>query len=244
MYENREISECKDLEFDEKIEMIDFEFDAENINLSLFGNRNSVMRMLDVEEEELRHQNSDKWFIFCIWRGNMQKVFREFEAKGLLNDFIYSLYQCSVVNFKAFSGEENAFLSSYCEQLCRNDDAQRAALYYTASNDIQKAIEVYLKNNQYRFALCLAQIRLSVTHKDILREILAKFAQFSAVNGDYETAVLCFIRLRDLTNASRVLMRRTVANEEQKQLIDTLLNRFSAYDSTIFINRSEETNES
>ena len=173
----------------------------------------------------------------------MHKLFHEFESKGLLNDFIYSLYQCSIVNFKGFSSEDNSFLDSYCEQLCRNDDAQRAALYYAASNDIKKAIGIYLKQNQYRFAFCLAQIRLSVTNREIVRDVLSQFAQFSALNGDYETSALCFIRLQDLTNASRVLMRRTISNDEQKQLVDTLLKRFSEYDSTIFISTSEETSE-
>jgi tetratricopeptide (TPR) repeat protein len=134
------------------------------------------------------------------------------------------------------SFKDHSITFDYIEQLIQSGDYQKAALYSMALFNIPKAIEIYLQSNQYLCALCVAQLRLSFLNKSLFEQVLQKYANYLAQNGDYETSVLCYIRLRDLKQASKVLTRRIIQNEEQRELVDKLLKLLSQYDSTIQIN--------
>lgn len=209
-------------------ELVDFKFDKENLNLCLFGNRKSTLELVKLEEKHLKEIGSDKWWIFDIWKGNIGKIMNE--SKDKLNDFFMALYQTSISSLK-----DQSLTINYIEQLVQTGDYQKAALYAVVLN-IPKSIEIYLLSNQYLCALCIAQLRLSFLNKSLFKQVLQKYAHYSAQNGDYETSVLCYIRLRDLEQASKVLTRRIIQNEEQRKLVDKLLKAFSQYDSTIQIN--------
>ena len=123
-----------------------------------------------------------------------------------------------------------------------NNEYHKVAIYYIVSYKIHDAIELYLEHNQYQFALCLAQLRLDKTLPEdncLFKKVLFKYANYSTQNGDYETAVLAYTRIKDLSNASKSILRRIPANEEQKVLISSLTNKFSKHDSSICLNNND-----
>lgn len=238
-------------EFNEQFELIDLNFNLNNnyanekqfINLYLFGNRKSTIKMLIMEQNELLDQNSPYWWLFDIFKGNIEKLMHELETRNELNDFFLTLYQCSI---QPNLYTENSFFKNYLNSLLSKGEFHKVALYLIALYKINDAIDVYLRYNQYQFALCLAQLRLNKSLSEnnyIFNDILFKYALYSAQNGDYETGVLAYIRIKDLINASKTLIRRTILNDEHKTLINNLMSKFSKYDATLCVNTDENTSE-
>jgi len=220
--------------FTSKEVQIDFEFEKlefskEHLNLCLFGNRFSTLEMIKCEQAELKRLNFEKWWIFDIWRGNILKLVNDFKQQKLnLDDFLFSLYHISLdSNNKNISD----VLKNYIDQLSNGtmDQINKAVLYALASYDVKRAIEIYLKNNLYQYALCLAQLRL-MPKSPLLHEVLNKYASFANSSGDYETAVLCYIRLGDFENGFKCLIRRNCKNDfENENLIKNILEKFSLF---------------
>ena len=216
--------------------LLDFDFDLsifsfakeDKLNLCLFGNRVSTLDMLRSEQAELKRLNFDKWWICDIWRGNLLKIVNEFKQQNNMDDFLFSLYHIAVDSNNASSRE---LLETYIEQLSKStlDHINKAVLYALASYDVKRAIEIYLANNLFQYALCLAQLRLP-SKSPLLSHVLNKYAQFANISGDYETAALCYIRLADFENGFKCLIRRNCKNDqESEQLIKNILDKFALF---------------
>ena len=214
-----------------KIEESKFDFPIEQINLFIFGNRYSTLKMLEMEETELKRIQSDKWWYLEIWKGNLANIFSIFKNENTLNDCIFNLYQIS-----QFSNPNTlSFLIEYINQLAvvnttssnNTDQIHKAVMYSLASFNIHKAIDIYCSKNMFQYALCIAHVRLS--HEDpVLNETLIKYAAYSTFTGDYETSLMCYIRLNDIENAYKVLIRRNIKNDtETEKVIEKLLEKFS-----------------
>ncbi len=108
----------------------------------------------------------------------------------------------------------------------------QSSLYNIAAYDLNTAIDIYLQHNQYQYAICLAQLRFNINDA-IFQRVFTEYATYTKVNGDFETAVLAYIRLADFSNALNALNRRSIVNDEQKQHIDALILKFSKIDSKI-----------
>jgi hypothetical protein len=239
IYENPNFS---DGNFEEKFELSNFNLnnnydEKQFLNLYLFGNRKSTIELLDLENEELKSSNvmSTYCWLFDVWKGNIEKLMFELESNNLINDFFFTLYQISIT---PTIYQDNKFFDTFLQQLLASNEFHKVALYYIVSYKIHDAIELYLRHNQFQFALCLAQLRLDKTLTDdneLFRKVLLRYAVYAAYNGDYETAVLAYIRIKDLANASMVLVRRMPANDEQKVLIQNLTNKFSKHDPSICV---------
>jgi hypothetical protein len=76
----------------------------------------------------------------------------------------------------------------------------------------------------FQYALCLAHLRLN-SNDCQLNDILNSYAKYATFTGDYETSVMCYIRLNDFENAYKVLMRRNVKNELETENIIKKLNQ-------------------
>ncbi|RNA10722.1 gem-associated 5 [Brachionus plicatilis] len=207
-----------------------FEFDRENLILSIFCNRISSLNLLRQEETELKRMGFERWWIFEIWKGNLFKVVKELKDSKQLNDLIMSLYQStiSVLNKSCLE-----LVNSYIEQLSLNgnnsDCVIRAILHCCCTYQIQKAVDICLEYNMYQYALCIAQIRLAAD-SEILSKILIKYAVYSTQVGDYEMAVLCYIRLGDLENAYKTLIRRNSKNDSEfEHCLKLLSEKFKVY---------------
>jgi len=207
----------------------------EQINLFIFGDRKSCIKMLELEQNELKRLNSDKWWYLDVWLGNLAKIFHLFKEQNQINDLIFNLYQIS-----QDSNPTNTiqFLNEYIDQLTstastststtinNNDLIHKAVLYSLANFDVAKAIEIYCNKNMFQYALCLAHLRLN-SNDCQLNDILNSYAKYATFTGDYETSVMCYIRLNDFENAYKVLMRRNVKNElETENIIKKLLDEF------------------
>lgn len=177
---------------------------------------------------DLEFLNNVLRYILDVWRGNLAKVFHEFYGQNNLNDIIFNLYQISV------SSNPNTleFLTEYIDQLSKNSSSynekiHKAVLYSLASFDVHKALEIYVANNLYLYALTLAQLRLAPTDP-YLNIILNKYGVFATMNGDYETGVMCYMRSGDFENAYKVLIRRNVKGDvESEVLIKNLLEKIA-----------------
>ncbi len=225
IYENEQITLAEVNGFQNlnwQIEEADLNF-AENIlSLGLFGNRKSTMKLI-------RHENSlsdERSWLFDIMTGNITRLMEVQAEKQSLNDFYLTVYQLATQN------APTKYLEVYCEQLLRLGDYHKAALYCIAAYDLNKAIDIYLKHHQYQYALCLAQLRFN-KNDEIFHKIIQDYAVYTKTNGDFETSVLLYLRLADFSNALNALNRRSVANEEQRQLIGNLIKKFSTVDSRI-----------
>lgn len=161
-----------------------------------------------------------------IWLGNLASVFNDFYEQNNINDIIFNLYQISV------SSNPNTlqFLSEYIDQLSKssnNEKIHRAVMYALASFDVHKAIGIYVANNLYLYALVLAQLRLPPTDS-YLSIVLKAYGIYATNNGDYETAVMCYIRSGDFESAYKVLIRRNVKSDaESEDLIGRLMAKLA-----------------
>ena len=233
--------------FEKHFELSNLDFNINNnypndekhfLNLYLFCNRKSTIKLLDLEYGELEAtgQLSICNWLFDIWKGNIEKLMTELDSNHLVNEFFFTLYQISIT---PTIYKDNKFFDNYLQQLLSANEFHKVALYYIVSYKIHDAIELYLDHNQFQFALCLAQLRLNKTLPEdncLFNKVLSKYANYSTYNGDYETSVLAYVRIKDLSSASTSLMRRIPANEEQKVLIQDLASKFSKYDSSICVN--------
>jgi hypothetical protein len=207
-----------------------FEFDSSQLNLSIFGNRQSTLNMLRLEQAELKRLNIDKWWYLEVWRGNITKLVVESEANNNLNDLLVNLYQIAIT---ASSNEANlnttGVLNSYINQLANGklEQINKAVLYSLALYDVNKAINIYLSHNMFQYALCLAHLRLA-PRDPFLNEIFRKYASYAAFVGDYETAAMCYIRMGEFESASKVLIRRNLKNDSEcENLLNELFKKIS-----------------
>lgn len=212
-----------------EFEMAKFDFLEDQINLFIFGNRFSTLRMIELEQAELKRLSIDKWWFLDIWLGNLAKIFQLFKDQSLLNDCVFNLYQIS----QSSNPNTLLFLNEYVNQLAQSgtatnsDQIHKAVLYSLASFNVHKAIEIYCSKHMYQYALCIAHLRLSPDDKTFT-DILTKYAIYATFTGDYETSVMCYIRLADFENASKVLIRRNVKNDiETENIIKKLLDCFT-----------------
>ena len=223
----------KEIHADFELEKL--EFSSEHLNLCLFGNRFSTLGMIKCEQAELKRLSFDKWWIFEAWRGNILKMFNDFKQQNNLDDLLLSLYHISID-----SNNKNLVdpLKTYIDQLSNGtlDQINKAVLFALASYDVKKAIDIYLKNNLFQYALCLAQLRL-MPNSPLLQEVLSRYAFFANSSGDYETAVMCYIRLGDFENGFKCLIRRNCKNDlENENLIKKILEKFSLFMPELNIN--------
>jgi hypothetical protein len=254
IYENDNLI-TNDFNFEEHFELKTLDFNIKNnsyysnsdpnhfLNLYLFGNRKSTIKLLDIEFNELKSTDqitaNNFFWLYDAWKGNIEKLMNDIGSNNLINDFFFSIYQISIT---PTIYQDNKFFDKYLKQLLANNEYHKVAIYYIVSYKIHDAIELYLEHNQYQFALCLAQFRLDKTLPEdycLFKKVLFKYANYSAQNGDYETAVLAYTRIKDLSNASKSILRRIPANEEQKVLISSLTNKFSKHDSSICLNNND-----
>lgn len=211
-----------------EFDLCTFNFANDQINLYLFGNRSNVIKLIEIEQAELKRLNSDKWWYFDVWLGDLAKTFHWFQEQAQINDLIFNLFQIS----QSSNPNTLQYLNEYIKQLASsntNDQVHKAALYSLASFDVHKAIEIYCSKNMYQYALCVAHLRLSSLDETI-NEILAKYAAYATFTGDYETSVMCYIRLADFENAYKVLIRRNFKNDSEiEELINKVLLKFQLF---------------
>lgn len=215
----------KELKFD--FDLCKFDFGKDKMNLNLFGNRLSTLEMLSLEQAELKRLNFDKWWIFEIWKGNVIKVINELKQENNLNDTLISLHQISF----GLNDASKRLLYEYIDQLSRTnlDQINKAVLFALTLFDVKKAIDIYLANNLFQYALCIAQLRLPPKHP-LFFAVLNKYAIYATNTGDYETAIMCYIRAGDFENAFKVLIRRNWKNDaEIESIIKNLLKKFASF---------------
>jgi hypothetical protein len=217
-----------------QLELADFDLSINETHLGIYGNRKSTLQMLGVEQAELKRLGSDKWWIFDVWRGNISKLANELTKSQSLSDLLLSLYQASqwrFFNSSKDSSNGHSLLDDYIEQLCKSgiqnaECVHKAVMYSLASHNVAKAVQIYLAHNMYQYALCVSQLR-SAPGDELIERSLQGYASYASNNGDFETALLCYIRLADFESSCKMLSRRDHKNDpECINLIDSLFKKF------------------
>lgn len=211
------------------LDLLDLEFPRDSNFLSLFGTRSTCIKYIRLEETELHSLGFEKWWIFQLWCGNVAKVFNELMNTNQMNDLVFSLFQLSINPSLASSPALVAYIKQLSKSSTHADSVHKSVLYLLCSYDITGAVEMYIENNMFTYALCLAQLRLP-PKSNLLKRVLLKYAGYMSFTGDYETAALCFIRLGDFENAYKVLIRRNYKHlEGDENLKSDLFEKFSKY---------------
>jgi hypothetical protein len=223
LIQTKQFESIKKFEFNFDLYKLDYETNSEKISLAIFLNRLATIRMLLCEEAELKRQGYEKYWIFDVWRGNLTKLVNEMDSKKALNDFLVLLHQLAIDP----SESRSSLVNSYIQQMQKGglEQINKSVLIALASYNIEQAIHIYISQNMFPYALCLAQVRLGPNNQ-LFYEVLESYASFSAHNGDYESAAMCFIRLSDFENAFKILNRRDAKNDaDTEQLIKCLLEK-------------------
>ena len=208
---------------------------GEHLNLYVFGNRLSTWKMTELEQTELKRINYEHHWIYEVWRGNLGKLIeaslldRECLSDLLVNLFHIATTSTSSSHSAAAAETGKQVLNKLVSQLVSKHNASleeinRAAMYLLAAHDTQRAIQVYMSKNMYAYALCIGQLRLA-PRSPLLYEILEKYASYAIYAGDYETAIMCYLRLADFENAFKILSRRSAKNDLE---LDALIKTLSA----------------
>jgi len=123
------------------------------------------------------------------------------------------------------------FLSLYIDQLSRsgtltsNDKVHKAALYALASYDVHRAIDIYMSNSLYVYALVIGQLRLA-PNDPYLDTVLNRYGAYATTNGNYETGVMCYMRSGDFESAYKAVWRRSVKGDvESEGLVKALMSK-------------------
>ena len=98
-------------------DMIDeFKYDKitrESLNLCLYLNRAATLKLVNYEQNELKNAQSDKAYIFDVWKGDLAKLVEHLDEQENLNDFLINLYQLS----RGSSEDTRALIDRQIERL-------------------------------------------------------------------------------------------------------------------------------
>lgn len=174
--------------------------------------------------------NYEKWWILDIWKGDIKYVIDELRRTNTLNDLAVIIYQTAIN-----STRNPTLLNAYIDQLSatsneHTDNINKAVLLSLSLYQVDQAIRIYLDHDMYQYALCLAIIRKAPQFHQIVNEVLLKYAAYATSVGDYETAVLCHLRLGDVESAfSSLLRRNTKGDETCEKIFEQICRKFNDY---------------
>lgn len=175
--------------------------------------------MLRLETAELRAMNYDKWWLLDAWKGDIKDVIAELRRMNSLSDLAVIVYETAIN-----STRNPVLINAYIDQLRSSgnehmENIHKAVLLSLSLYQTDQAVRIYLEKDMYQYALCLAIIRRTPHFADLVEEVLTKYASYATSVGDYETAVMCYLRLHDVESAFSSLLRRNTKGDEQCEKI-------------------------
>ena len=94
-----------DFNFEEHFELKTLDFNIKNnsyysnsdpnhfLNLYLFGNQKSTIKLLDIEFNELKSTDqitaNNFFWLYDAWKGNIEKLMNDIDSNNLINDFSF-----------------------------------------------------------------------------------------------------------------------------------------------------------
>ncbi|XP_072040500.1 gem-associated protein 5-like [Amphiura filiformis] len=176
--------------------------DKETTHLGFFSDRKA---MYDVFRDEAENHNESGYFdqkcTLGLWKGNILVEIEEAKQSGTLSDM--------TVGMAAIGGPDVwlEICEAYAQQLEKREDFIKAANYYVACHQIQKAIQVLMNNRYHREAAAMATVRLP--YKDpLLIEVYDSWAVQLEKEGSFEQAAKCFLAIDQPADAIRLLCKK------------------------------------
>uniref|UniRef100_A0A0B7BFM2 Uncharacterized protein n=1 Tax=Arion vulgaris TaxID=1028688 RepID=A0A0B7BFM2_9EUPU len=136
-----------------------------------------------------------------LWRGNVAGAIQIARQRNQLSDWIVSMAPLASHDLWELVSSE------YAEQLEDDGQYHKAATYLLAAHKVYQAIDLFKRHKLFKEAVSLARIRLSTTDP-VLEDLYTDWSQNLMKEGQYEQAAKCYLAMRQIQEASKVLTRR------------------------------------
>ncbi|XP_041357872.1 gem-associated protein 5-like [Gigantopelta aegis] len=175
----------------------------ENFHLGLFSDRKQAYSCLREEgKHHLNHDNMDYYLHLEIWKGNIGGALQVARDREELSDWLVAMAPlASYDTWLAMCGD-------YAHQLEEDGQYHKAASYLLAAHKVYAAIELFKKHKLFKEAVALAKIRLSPLDP-VLEDLYIDWSQQLLKDGNYEQAAKCYLAMKNVLDAAKLLSRRS-----------------------------------
>ncbi|CAL1530881.1 unnamed protein product, partial [Lymnaea stagnalis] len=159
-----------------------------------------------------------------LWRGNIAGAVQIARQRNELSDWIVAMAPLASHDLWELVSAE------YAEQLEEDGQYHKAATYLLAAHKVHQAIDLFRRHRLFREAVSLARMRLSPVDP-MLEDLYTEWGQNLMKDGQFEQAAKCYLAMRHIQEAGKVLTRRSdqsslktachmtlLANEKQQGL--------------------------
>uniref|UniRef100_A0A6P7G133 Gem-associated protein 5-like isoform X3 n=1 Tax=Diabrotica virgifera virgifera TaxID=50390 RepID=A0A6P7G133_DIAVI len=172
--------------------------------LNIFGTDDAMINL--VRENEIMHQKKGKYdyiSTLSLFRGDLSTTIQEAIDARRVTPQIIAL--APMVSPKLWQ----TACESYATQLSENKEADplEIAIYHLACHKVEEALAVLCEGGLFREAVALAKCRMM--GKDIIDNVIEKWAVQMRFDGNFEIAAQCYIYLGRYEDAASLLYRRT-----------------------------------
>ncbi|XP_064609337.1 gem-associated protein 5-like [Liolophura sinensis] len=194
--------------------------------LGLYLSRRAVYKCLKREgQHHLDHDNMDYYLQLEIWKGNIRGALKFAREREELSDWLVAMAPMASHQMWVEACQD------YALQLEAEGQFHKAASYYLAAHKVYDAINLFRRHRMFREAVALAKLRLSPLDP-AHEELYATWGQQLTKEGHFEQAAKCYVAIKQVREAAKVLARRTdqqslraaahmnfIASENQEGLI-------------------------
>ncbi|ESO89427.1 hypothetical protein LOTGIDRAFT_165023 [Lottia gigantea] len=200
-----------------------------------------------------KNENMEYYLQMEIWKGNIRGALQIARERDELSDWLVSM---------APLGSYEMWLTA-CEDYARQleDDGQyhKSSTYLLACHKVYDAIELFKRHKLYKEAVALAKVRLSPMDPSF-EDLYTDWSQQLMKDGQYEQAAKCYVAMKKIQDAAKVIVRRCdqsslktaahmtlIANEKQQgmlyaqRVVNQSLLQFDWHDAYKFLNEHQTT---
>ncbi|KAH9499455.1 Gem-associated protein 5 [Bulinus truncatus] len=136
-----------------------------------------------------------------LWRGNIAGAVQIARQRNELSDWIVAMAPLASHDLWELVSAE------YAEQLEEDGQYHKAATYLLAAHKVHQAIDLFRRHRLFREAVSLARIRLSPVDP-LLEDLYTEWGQNLMKDGQFEQAAKCYLAMRHIQEAGKVVTRR------------------------------------
>ncbi|XP_055958734.1 gem-associated protein 5 isoform X1 [Patella vulgata] len=227
---------------------------AEHHHLGLFTNRRAAFKCLKKEGEyHQKNDNMDYFLQMEIWKGNIRGALQIAREKDELSDWLVAMAPLGSYDMWLTACED------YARQLEEDGQYHKSATYLLSCHKVYDAIDLFKRHKLYKEAVSLARVRLSPL-EPLFEDLYTDWSQQLMKDGQYEQAAKCYVAMKKIQDAAKVLIRRSdqsslktaahmtlLANEKQQgmlyaqRVVNQCLSQYTWQDAYKFLNEHEAT---
>nr|KAG5706227.1 hypothetical protein BaRGS_019554 [Batillaria attramentaria] len=167
-------------------------------------------------DHHVNHDNMEYALQMEIWKGNITGAIQLARERGQLSDWIVSLAPLASYEVWLSVCEE------YADQLEEEGQYHKAVSYLLACHKLYPAIDLFRRHKLFREAVALARVRLSPLDP-VLEDLYTYWSEQLMRDGAYEQAAKCYLAMKHIQDAAKVIARRCDQTSLQAACHMTLL---------------------